>query len=216
MVRLIMLGPPGAGKGTQAQRLAKALAIPQISTGDMLRAAKAAGTEMGLEAARYMSEGKLVPDEVVVGIVKDRLAEEDAAGGFILDGFPRTLPQARALDDAGVVIDLAIDVDVAEELLVERITGRLSCRSCGAMYHKTYAPPSSEGVCDSCGASDLYVRGDDKKEVVVGRLEAYHEKTAPLASFYDNRGLLRRVDGEGSLDDVQVRIQAVLSEVDRH
>jgi adenylate kinase len=214
MVRLIMLGPPGAGKGTQAQRLAKALVIPQISTGDMLRAAKAAGTAMGLEAARYMSEGQLVPDEVVVGIVRDRLGETDASGGFILDGFPRTLPQARALDDAGVAIDLAIDVDVAESLLVERITGRISCRSCGAMYHKVYAPPSKEGSCDACDASDIYVRADDKEEVVVGRLKAYHEKTAPLAAFYDERGLLRRVNGEGSLDEVQGRIQAVLDKVD--
>ena len=214
MVRLIMLGPPGAGKGTQAQRLARELGIPQISTGDMLRAAKAAGTAMGKEAARYMSAGELVPDEVVVGIVKDRLEEPDAEGGFILDGFPRTVPQAEALDEAGVTIDMASDVDVPEELLVARITGRLSCRSCGAMYHKLFSPPAREGVCDSCAGTDLYVRADDKEEVVVGRLSAYHAKTAPLAAFYEGRGVLRKVDGVGTLDEIQARIQAVLGERD--
>ncbi len=207
--RLIMLGPPGAGKGTQAQRLAAALGIPQISTGDMLRAAKAAGTAMGLEAARFMSVGELVPDEVVVGIVKERLEEADCAEGFILDGFPRTLPQARALEGAGVILDLAIDVQVDEGLLVERITGRQSCRGCGAMFHIKYAPSSVEGVCDVCNG-ELYVRDDDSAAVVISRLKSYHEKTAPLAAFYRERGILREVEGVGTLEEVQGRIVAIL------
>lgn len=210
MARLIMLGPPGAGKGTQAQRLAQKLGIPQISTGDMLRAAKAAGTELGKLADSYMSSGKLVPDEVVVGIVRDRLQEPDTAGGFILDGFPRTVPQAAALAEAGVKLDAAIDVVVDEELLVERITGRLSCRSCGAMYHVVYNPPAAEGTCDQCGGTDLYVRGDDTEEVVRERLAGYHAKTAPLADHYRALGILHGIDGVGELDEVQARIMAVL------
>jgi adenylate kinase len=205
MARLIMLGPPGAGKGTQAKRLSVALGVPQISTGDMLRAAVSAGTKMGLEAQSYMIRGALVPDEVVVGIVKERLSEADAAAGFILDGFPRTLPQAEALEAAGVGIDRVLDVVVPDELLVERITGRLSCASCGAMYHKTYHPSVQEGICDACGAEGLYVREDDKEEVVRARQEAYHAKTAPLAGFYQARGVLVAVDGVGELDEVFAR-----------
>lgn len=210
MSRLIMLGPPGAGKGTQALRLSTRLGIPQISTGDMLRAAKAAGTPLGLEAAEYMSKGRLVPDEVVVGIVRERLQEADCSKGFILDGFPRTLPQASSLDQGGVELDMAIDVVVPEELLVERITGRISCRSCNTMFHVKYNPPAQEGVCNNCGSNELYVRADDNEEVVVGRLSAYHEKTAPLAEFYESRGILKKVDGVGSLDEIQDRILSLL------
>jgi adenylate kinase len=210
MARLIMLGPPGAGKGTQAKRLSAKLEIPQISTGDMLRAAVAAGTEMGKAAQGYMSRGDLVPDEVVVGIVRDRLAEEDAAGGFILDGFPRTVPQAEALEKAGVSLDAVIEVQVDDALLVGRITGRISCRGCGAMYHVEHNPPAKEGVCDACGGTDLYVRADDKEEVVRSRLKSYYAKTAPLVGFYKERGVLKVVDGVGDLDQVQARIQAVL------
>lgn len=210
MARLIMLGPPGAGKGTQAKRLSAELGIPQISTGDMLRAAVAAGTEMGKAAQACMSRGDLVPDEVVVGIVRDRLAEEDAAEGFILDGFPRTVPQAEALEKAGVGLDAVIEVQVDDALLVGRITGRISCRGCGAMYHVEYNPPAKEGVCDACGSTDLYVREDDKEEVVRSRLESYYAKTAPLVGFYQDRGLLKVVDGVGDLDEIQARIQAVL------
>lgn len=213
MARLIMLGPPGAGKGTQAQRLAGKMGIPQISTGDMLRAAVAAGTEMGKQANAFMSAGKLVPDEVVVGIVRDRLAESDASGGFILDGFPRTVPQAEALDAAGVSLDAAIDVTVDEDLLVARITGRLTCRDCKTMYHVQYNPPAEGGVCKNCGGTDLYQRADDKAEVVRQRLESYHAKTAPLADFYRQRGLLHAVDGVGELDDVQARIEKVIASV---
>ncbi len=211
MTRLMMLGPPGAGKGTQAKLLATKLGIPQISTGDMLRAAVAAGTEMGKAAQACMSRGDLVPDEVVVGIVRDRLLEADAQKGFILDGFPRTVPQAEALDTAGITLDAVIEVQVDEGLLVERITGRISCRDCGQMYHVTHSPPAKEGVCDHCGSTDLYVRKDDKEDVVRSRLSSYHAQTAPLIGFYADKGLLKVVDGVGDLSDVQARIAAVLS-----
>lgn len=210
MARLVMLGPPGAGKGTQAKRLSTSLGIPQVSTGDMLRAAKKAGTELGKQAEKFMSAGELVPDEVVVGIVRDRLAEDDCAAGFILDGFPRTVPQAEALDDAGVALDVVVNVNVASELLVERVTGRLSCGGCGAMYHRKYNPPTTGGVCDSCG-SELYVRRDDTEDVFASRLAAYEKMTAPLAAFYADKGLLKEIDGVGSLDEVQVRLQAAIS-----
>ncbi|MBH23768.1 MAG: adenylate kinase [Myxococcales bacterium] len=212
LTRLMMLGPPGAGKGTQAQLLSNKLGIPQISTGDMLRAAKAAGTELGKKAAEYMSRGDLVPDEVVVGIVKDRLAEDDTADGFILDGFPRTLVQAEALADAQVSLDAVIDVVVPEELLIERITGRMSCASCKQVYHKTFNPPETEGVCDKCGHTEFNVRADDTREVVVSRLGSYRAKTEPLRTYYADQGLLKEVDGVGEVDEVQARVLALLSE----
>jgi adenylate kinase len=210
MSRLVMLGPPGAGKGTQAKRLSSALGIPQVSTGDMLRAAKKAGTELGKQAEKFMSAGELVPDEVVVGIVRERLADADCANGFILDGFPRTVPQAQALDEAGVVLDVVVDVAVAAELLVERVTGRLSCGGCGAMYHSKYNAPAKADVCDSCGSA-LYVRRDDTEEVFGSRLAAYEKMTAPLAAFYAEKGLLKQIDGVGSLDEVQTRLAAAIS-----
>jgi len=210
LTRLMMLGPPGAGKGTQAQLLSKKLGIPQISTGDMLRAAKAAGTDLGKEAAGYMSRGELVPDEVVVGIVKERLVEDDTAGGFILDGFPRTLVQAEALAEASVSLDAVLDVVVPEELLVERITGRMSCANCKQVYHRTFNPPEVEGVCDKCGHTEFTTRADDTREVVVSRLEAYRAQTEPLRSYYANQDLLKAVDGVGDVDEVQVRVLSLL------
>ncbi len=207
--RLMMLGPPGAGKGTQAQRLAEALRIPQISTGDMLRAAKAQGTPLGLEAAGYMDRGELVPDEVVVGIVKERLAGADVAQGFILDGFPRTVPQAEALAEAGVQLDAVINVSVPEDELMARITGRLSCPSCGAAFHRDNHPPRQEGTCDACGSA-LIVRKDDSAEVFGQRLRSYQAKTAPLAAFYQDRGLLFEVEGTGPLDVIQARIRDIV------
>lgn len=207
--RLMLLGPPGAGKGTQAQRLAEDLSIPQISTGDMLRAAKAQGTPLGLAAAGFMDRGELVPDEVVVGIVKERLLAPDVAGGFILDGFPRTVPQAEALAEAGVTLDAVINVAVPEAELMGRITGRLSCPGCGAAFHIAYNPPALEGTCDACGTA-LITRKDDTAEVFGQRLSAYEAKTAPLAAFYRDQGLLHDVDGIGELDQVQARIRAIL------
>ena len=210
MSRLVMLGPPGAGKGTQAARLCADLGIPQISTGDMLRAATAAGTEMGRQAEKFMSAGQLVPDDVVVGIVRDRLAEPDCSNGFVLDGFPRTVPQAEALDAAGAQLTVVVNVVVPSEMLVERVTGRLSCGGCGAMYHKKYNPPSEADTCDKCG-SDLYVRRDDTEEVFASRLAAYESQTAPLADYYRKQGLLRDIDGVGSLDQVQARLVAAIA-----
>jgi adenylate kinase len=208
--RLMMLGPPGAGKGTQAQLLVKKLDIPQISTGDMLRAARDAGSEMGKRASEFMSRGELVPDEVVIGIVRDRLAEPDVGDGFILDGFPRTVAQAEALAAAGVELDAVLSITVDQGLLVERITGRLSCPQCGAAFHKTYAPPKSAGVCDSCGSTDLGVRPDDTEEVFLERLKAYTAKTAPLEAFYRDRGILHQVDGAGEVDSISARIAALV------
>lgn len=207
--RLMMLGPPGAGKGTQAQRLAKELGIPQISTGDMLRAAKKKGTELGKKAAGYMDRGELVPDEVVIGIVEESLTSDEVAGGFILDGFPRTLEQAEALDGMPVELDAVLNIQVAEEALIERLSGRRACLSCGATYHVKYNPPAEEGVCGSCG-DNLVQREDDRPESVRVRLEAYAAKTEPLINFYRERGKLVDVDGERSPDEVEAAIREAL------
>ncbi len=204
--RLMMLGAPGAGKGTQAKRLAEELSIPHVSTGDMLREAKRKGTEMGKKAAEYMNAGDLVPDEVVIGIVKDRLAEEDAAGGFVLDGFPRTIPQAEALEKMGLELDRVIEVAVTDEEVVSRLSGRMSCPSCGAVYHQEASPPKEENVCDQCGHEGLIVREDDQPEAIKQRLESYHRQTAPLIDFYRDRGVLASVEGVGSMDDVTASI----------
>lgn len=200
-MNLILLGAPGAGKGTQAQKLSDKIGIPQISTGDMLRKAQREGTEMGLQAKKFMDAGELVPDEVVVGIVKDRLAESDCAKGFILDGFPRTVPQADALGEAGVKLDFALNIDVPQAELLGRLTGRRSCPKCGAMYHVMFTPPKVEGVCDKCGTA-LYQRDDDNETTVRSRLETYEEKTAPLIRYYGDRGVLKNVPGAGSPDEV--------------
>ena len=199
-MNLILLGPPGAGKGTQAKRLVELLGIPQISTGDMLRAAVADRTELGLKAREFMDAGKLVPDEVVIGLVEDRLEKEDCKNGFMLDGFPRTGAQAETLTEMlnrkTRSIDSVILLDVDDEDLVLRITGRRTCGSCGAIYHLTYSPPAEEGVC-KCGSKDLQQREDDNEITVRQRLKTYHAQTAPLISFYETRGVLKRIAGKG-------------------
>jgi adenylate kinase len=202
---LILLGPPGAGKGTQAGRIVEDYSVPHISTGDMLRAAVKNATAMGLEAKRYMDAGDLVPDSVVIGIVKERLQEPDTSLGFLLDGFPRTIPQAEALDDSlagierGVSKALAILVD--DEELVRRLTGRRICRECQTPYHVMFNPPAVEGVCDKCGG-ELYQRGDDSEATVRNRLVVYNQQTEPLIAYYDRQGVLARIDGERSPAEV--------------
>lgn len=208
--KLMFLGPPGAGKGTQAVRLAEELSIPQISTGDMLREARRRGTELGVKAAGFMDAGELVPDAVVIGIVAERLQEDDAAAGFILDGFPRTVAQAEALAEMGIVLDGVVNIQVSEDEIVERLGGRLSCPSCGASYHVKFSPPQDEGSCDKCGA-DLVRRPDDQPEAIRQRLESYAKKTSPLVSFYEDRGKLLNVQGEGDLDEIQAKIRALVN-----
>ncbi|MFB6265139.1 MAG: adenylate kinase [Bradymonadaceae bacterium] len=208
--RLIMLGPPGAGKGTQAQRLADDLDVPQVSTGDMLRDARRRGTELGEKAAEYMDAGELVPDEIVVGIVDDRLDEPDARDGYILDGFPRTREQAEALDEMGVSIDAVISLSVGEDELVRRLSGRLNCPECGAAFHADFDPPSTDDVCDECGHEGLVTREDDRPEVVRERLATYREQTEPLVAYYQQKGLLVEIDGEGTPEEVADRIRSVV------
>ncbi len=212
-MNIIMLGPPGAGKGTQAKMLVEGLGIPQISTGDMLRAAVKDGTELGKKAKEYMDAGKLVPDEVVIGIVKERLAQPDCEKGFILDGFPRTIPQAEALDrvleELGKRIDYVINVAVPNEELITRLTGRRTCRQCGAMYHVVFNPPREEGRCDKCGG-ELYQRDDDKEETIRQRLEVYEAQTAPLIEYYERKGVLYNVDGTGAIEEIFQSVLEVL------
>jgi adenylate kinase len=206
---LILLGAPGAGKGTQAQRLAVRFGIPQISTGDMLRAARREGTPLGKKAEEYMTAGKLVPDEVVIGLVEERLQQPDAKPGFILDGFPRTIGQAEVLDAVLHKLGRAklkvIDVQVPETVLIERLGGRLTCPKDGASYHIKLTPPKVPGVCDQCGGQ-LVQRADDKPEAIAQRLREYHEKTAPLVEYYQKRGVLKSIDGVGELEVVLDRI----------
>ena len=204
-MRLIMLGAPGAGKGTQAKRVAAKYGIPHISTGDIFRANIKNGTELGMKAKSYMDAGGLVPDELVCDLVADRIAQEDCAKGFILDGFPRTIPQAEALGAAllkmGTKIDYAIDIDVPDSSIVERMGGRRACVGCGATYHIVYNPTKVEGICDACGG-ELILRDDDKPETVQKRLDVYHAQTQPLIDFYEKEGVLMTVDGTMSMDDV--------------
>jgi adenylate kinase len=201
---VILLGAPGAGKGTQAERILTAFSVPHISTGEMLRAAVAAGTEMGLAAQKSMEAGALVPDEVVIGVVRDRLAQADAQNGFLLDGFPRTIEQAERLDamlaDAGRAITHVILIDVPEDELVERLAGRRMCRGCGKGYHLVFDPPRREGVCDVCGA-ELYQRSDDNEATVRNRLEVYRAQTEPLVGYYGERRVLKTVQGGGKMPD---------------
>ncbi len=199
-MKLIFLGAPGAGKGTQAEKVSDKLNIPTISTGNIIREALKNETEMGLKAKSFIESGKLVPDEVVIGIINDRLAKDDCKNGFILDGFPRTIPQAKALDEMGIQIDRVIDIEVADEKIVQRMSGRRVCPDCGASYHIEYKKPEKEGVCNNCGA-ELIIRKDDKPEVVLDRLSVYHEQTEPLKDFYAEKGILKVVEGQEEVAD---------------
>jgi adenylate kinase len=212
-MRLILLGPPGAGKGTQAKLLMDTLGVPQVSTGDILRQALADGTEMGRKAKSFMEQGALVPDEVVIGIIEERLRKSDCARGYILDGFPRTLPQAEALSRAlrplSASLDKVLSVEVPEEDLIRRLAGRRVCRDCGYMFHVDTHPPRESGVCDKCGGA-LYQRDDDKEDTIRHRLRVYREQTQPLIAYYDKMGLLRRIDGRGAIEEISQRIHHAL------
>ncbi|AEB09290.1 adenylate kinase [Desulfobacca acetoxidans] len=214
-MNLILLGGPGAGKGTQAKLLIEKYKIPQISTGDILRAAVKEGTAMGKKAKEYMDAGKLVPDEVVIGIIEDRLKQSDAQKGFILDGFPRTVPQAEALDATlkkmGSKIDHVLSIEVDEEALVTRLTGRRTCKNadCGQMYHIKFTPPKKEGVCDKCG-SPLYQRDDDNEATVRSRLTTYNQATKPLIDYYAKQGMLQTIKGVGGINDIFNKIVGIL------
>jgi adenylate kinase len=204
-----MLGAPGAGKGTQAEIICQKLNIPTISTGNIIRAALKDGTEMGLKAKSFIDSGALVPDEVVIGIIKDRLKEDDCKNGFILDGFPRTIPQAEALDRMGVVIDKVIDIEVADEKIIGRMSGRRVCQNCGASYHLEYKKPSKEGSCDAC-AGTLVQRKDDHPDTVKSRLEVYHNETEPLKAYYEKQGKLSIVEGQQNIEDTTKLVFKVL------
>lgn len=212
-MKIIMLGAPGAGKGTQAKMIAAKYGVPHVSTGDIFRTNIKNGTELGKEAKQYMDKGLLVPDELTVRILLDRVAQEDCADGYVLDGFPRTIPQAEVLENAlnelGDKIDFAIDVDVPDENIIRRMSGRRACLSCGATYHIEHIPPKKEGVCDTCG-SELVLRDDDKPETVKNRLDVYHKQTQPLIDFYTEKGVLKTVDGTLPMDDVFAAITAIL------
>ncbi|MCH5202335.1 MAG: adenylate kinase [Oscillospiraceae bacterium] len=208
-MKLILLGAPGAGKGTQAEIISKELNIPTISTGDMIREALKSGTEMGLKAKSYMESGALVPDEVVIGIVKDRIALDDCKNGFILDGFPRTIPQAEALDSMGVDIDLVLDIEVKDEVIVKRMSGRRVCEKCGKTYHTESKPSKIEGVCDVCTGA-LIQRKDDQIETVKTRLETYHKETEPLKDYYDAQGKLKIVVGKDTIEATKELVMAAL------
>ena len=213
-MNLILMGLPGAGKGTQAEKIIAEYQIPQISTGDMFRAAIANQTALGLKAKEYMDRGDLVPDEVTNGIVKERLAQDDTKNGFLLDGFPRTLDQAKALDemlaDLGKKIDAVIDINVPEEVLVERLTGRYMCRSCGASFHKVFKPTKVEGTCDRCGEHEFYQRDDDKPETVKNRLDVNIKNSEPILAYYKEQGLLKSIDGNRDIDAVFKDVQAII------
>ena len=198
-MKLILLGAPGAGKGTQADIISQRLNIPTISTGNMLRAAVKNGTPIGLKAKEYMDAGKLVPDEVIIGIVAERLAEADCANGYILDGVPRTIAQAEALEAAGIHFDVVLSIEISDQEIIDRMGGRRACTACGATYHVVSAPSKVEGKCDKCG-TDLVLRDDDKPETVKNRLEVYHKETEPLKDFYAQRGNLKSVDNQPSIE----------------
>lgn len=212
-MKIIMLGAPGAGKGTQAKQIAEKYSIPHISTGDIFRANIKNNTELGKKAKTYMDQGQLVPDELTCDLVMDRIAEDDCKNGFVLDGFPRTIPQAEALDAAltkiGQQMDYAIDVDVPDDNIVNRMSGRRACLKCGATYHIVSIPPKKEGICDTCG-SELVIRDDDKPETVQKRLDVYHEQTQPLIDFYRGKGILKSVDGTKPMDEVFKAITDIL------
>ncbi len=213
-MNLILLGPPGAGKGTQAKRLEDAYGLIQLSTGDMLRAAVASGSEIGQKAREIMERGELVSDEIMIAMIRDRIQQPDCVHGFILDGFPRTTVQAEVLDamlaNMDVKIDHVIEMTVDDAALVERITGRYSCAKCGAGYHDKYQQPETDGVCDKCGSTEFSRRKDDKAETVTSRLQAYHAQTAPLLPYYKAKGVLKAVDGMADIDEVTSQIELVL------
>ncbi len=212
-MKIIMLGAPGAGKGTQAKMIADKYGVPHISTGDIFRANIKNGTELGMEAKKYMDQGLLAPDELTVRILLDRVAQDDCKNGYVLDGFPRTIPQAEVLDSEltklGDHIDYAINVDVPDENIVKRMSGRRACLTCGATYHIEHVPPKKEGICDVCG-SELVLRDDDKPETVKNRLNVYHEQTQPLIDFYTEKGVLKTVDGTVPMEEVFAAITAIL------
>lgn len=210
-MKLILLGAPGAGKGTQAANICAKYGIPAISTGDALRAAIKEGTQLGLEAKSYMDAGKLVPDEVVIGLIKEKLASDSCKNGFILDGFPRSIPQAEALDAMGIKMDVVLSLEVADEKIVERMSGRRVC-GCGASYHVAYLPPKTEGICDKCGA-ELYIRADDAEATVRKRLETFHAQTEPLKEYYGAKGILVSVEGREKVEDTSAAVLAALENV---
>jgi len=209
-MKLILLGAPGAGKGTQAERISKNFGIPTISTGERLRAAIKDGTELGLKAKSFMDAGALVPDEVVIGIIKEYLSSEQCKNGFILDGFPRSIPQAEALDSMGVSLDAVLSLEVTDDKIVERMSGRRVCPICGATHHIIYNPPEKDGICDKCGA-ELQIRKDDAPETVLSRLETYHSITEPLKEFYSKKGILVTVEGQEKVEDTSALVNAALS-----
>ena len=214
-MKSIMLGAPGAGKGTQAKKIAEKYSIPHISTGDIFRANIKGGTELGMKAKAFMDQGQLVPDEITIGMLMDRIKEDDCKNGYVLDGFPRTIPQAesltKALADMGDAIDYAVNVDVPDEKIVSRMSGRRACLKCGATYHIVYNAPKTEGICDVCG-DKLVLRDDDKPETVQKRLSVYHEQTQPLIDYYKKAGCLAEVDGTKDLEEVFQDIAAILGE----
>ncbi len=208
-MKIIFLGAPGAGKGTQADIISEKLGIPTVSTGAIIREALKNQTEMGIKAKKFIEAGELVPDDVVIGIIKERLQKSDCQNGFILDGFPRTVPQAKALDDMGITLDRIISIEVSDELIVERMAGRRVCAACGASYHTAYNPSADGKSCDKCG-EELSLRKDDAPEVVLSRLEVYHSTTEPLKDFYAEKGMLTLIDGVGSVEEIAGRTMKAL------
>ena len=210
MSSIVLFGPPGAGKGTQAARITDSTGLPQVSTGDMLRAAVKNGTQTGVAAKQYMDAGKLVPDSIIIDLIKERVQEPDAINGVMFDGFPRTVPQAEALANITTVTHV-IAIEVPDERIVDRICGRYSCASCGAVYHDSFNPTSVDGVCDECGGTEMKRRADDNESTVLQRLSAYHEQTSPLADWYENKGIFHRIDGDRVIDQITNDILQALS-----
>ena len=208
-MRLILLGAPGAGKGTQAEILSRELNIPTISTGNILRAAMKNGTPVGLKAKSYVEAGQLVPDDVIIGIIEERLAQPDCSNGYILDGVPRTIPQARAMEESGIGIDWAVSIEIADEVIVERMSGRRTCKNCSQTFHIVNNPPKQKGICDFCGG-ELTIRKDDAPETVRTRLEVFHKETEPLKDFYAERGKLKTVDNQPSIEATTAAIREAL------